>query len=201
MRQQINLYQDVLIDKPEPLQSGQAWLVVALVSLCCGLLGGYSYWSMNSIASQRDSLVAQLEVEEQRITELELKYPEVEKNVLLEEKIRRLEREIEGRRQALAYFSSQDGATNLTMLASLEGLARTPLDGVWLRKVRLFNRGEEVQLSGHSVAPELVPDYLSLLSEEHVFGGQIFSRFQLDRSRDKNGQIRFALETGGEDAL
>lgn len=195
MRQQINLYQDVLIDKPEPFQSRSAALLLLLTVILLALFAGFSYWQNQGLAQQLDRIKKQHEADSQRIAELEQRYPEPRKNVLLEEKIIRLEQEIKSQNEALNYFSTQDPQGNGKILAALNGLARHPLKGVWLNQVRLAEGGTQVRLSGSALKAEIIPDYLGLISENNIFGGQVFSRLSLNRVEKKLNQIDFTLES------
>lgn len=199
MRQQINLYQDVLIDRPEPLQSRQFVMLIIAALACLALLGGFSYWQLGAAEMQRDALRQEVEVTGQRVAELEQLYPEKRKNALLEEKIKRLEGRIAGQREALVYFSEQDTESNAALLASLEGLAQSSVKGVWLNRVSLLQRGDNVSLAGTALAAELVPEYVGLISRDNVFGGRVFSLLKLDRLEKQGGRIDFKLksEPGG----
>lgn len=195
MRQQINLYQNVLIVKPEPFQYRQVTLLLGLVVLCLVLVGGYAYWQKASMQVQADDLRHQHQLISARVIELEKENPKREKSVLLQEKIRRVERELQGQQQALDYFSHQDPENNRTILASLEGLARYPQPGIWLQRVTLLHAGHEVQLAGSALKPESIPEYLQLLGEKNVFGGQVFARLKLNRLKERAGQVDFTLDS------
>jgi len=195
MRQQINLYQGVLVDKPEPFQSRQSGLLLIAVAVCLALVGLYSYWQAGSMQKQVAELRQQQQIANTHVIELEKQYPEREQNVLLQEKIKRVEQELQGQRTALDYFSTQDQRSNGAILASLEGLARYPQQGLWLRQIRLLAGGQEVQLAGSALAPEQIPVYLQLLGEKNIFGGQVFSRLQLKRLKEQFGQVDFELDS------
>ncbi|MCW8860110.1 MAG: hypothetical protein OQK97_10495 [Deltaproteobacteria bacterium] len=198
MRQQINLYQDILIDKPKPLQSRQSGLLLLVTVLCLVLISVYSYWQNYNLNTEVKRLQAQQLVESTRIAALEKQYPERQKNVLLEENIQRLEQEIQGQNRALSYFSGQDEDGNGKILASLEGLAQYPLKGIWLSRIRLLDGGTEVQLSGSAVKADTIPDYLDLIGENHIFGGKVFARLKLNRLKEQAGQVDFMLESSQE---
>jgi hypothetical protein len=198
MRQQINLYQDILIDKPKPLQSRQSGLLLLVTVLCLVLISVYSYWQNYNLNTEVKRLQAQQLVESTRIAALEKQYPERQKNVLLEKKIQRLEQEIQGQNRALSYFSGQDEDGNGKILASLEGLAQYPLKGIWLSRIRLLDGGTEVQLSGSAVKADTIPDYLDLIGENHIFGGKVFARLKLNRLKEQAGQVDFMLESSQE---
>ena len=195
MRQQINLYQDGLIDKPESFQSRQVGMILGLVIIGLILVIVYSYWQANSLQSQADDLRQQQLLISTQVVGLEKQYPERKQSALLQEKIKRLEQELQGQRKALDYFSKQDQEGNASILASLEGLAQYPLRGIWLRQISLLNSGQEVQLSGSALKPEQVPEYLQLLGEKNVFGGQVFARLKLNRLKEQAGQVDFELDS------
>lgn len=195
MRQQINLYQDRLIDKPEPLRAAQCVLVVALLCLLLVFVGGYDYWRLSGTQRQVEALRRQHDAAETRVAELARKYPEVQPDALLKKKITRLEEALRQRRRALDYVSDQDAAGNVEILASLEKLARHPYEGLWLRRLHMLHRGEDVELMGSTLRPEQVPDYLHFLGEKNIFGGKVFARLQVKRTREKEDLVEFTLES------
>ncbi|MFK5926759.1 MAG: hypothetical protein QM483_09030 [Desulfuromusa sp.] len=197
MRQQINLYQDVLLDKPEPFQSRQVGMLLILIVTGLALVGFYSYWQANSLQVQADDLRQRQQLLSDHVVQLEEQYPERAPSILLLEKIKRIELELRGRRTALDYFTKQDQDRNGTMLVSLEGLARYPQQGIWLRRISLLHAGEEVQLAGSALKPEQIPEYLHLLGEKNIFGGQVFARLKLKRLKEHAGQIEFELDSAG----
>ena len=195
MRQQINLYQEVLLDKPEPFQSRQVGVLLIAFVVCLGLVGFYSYWQVNSSLGQVDELRQQQGVIKERVAQLEEQFPAREPNVLLREKNKRLEQMILGQRQALDYFSKHDRDSNKTILASLEGLAMHPQKGLWLRQVRLLQTGQEIQLAGSALKAEQIPEYLNLLGEKNIFGGKVFSQLKLTRLKEQVDQVDFELNS------
>ncbi|NOQ42247.1 MAG: hypothetical protein GQ563_07080 [Desulfuromusa sp.] len=195
MRQQINLYRDSLIDKPEPFQSKQTGLILAMVVVCLVFAGFYSYWQAGSMQDQANDLRQQQQLVSAQVLELEKQYPERGQSALLQNKIQRFEQELQGKRKALDYFSKQDQESNSMILASLEGLARYPQPGIWLRQISLLQVGQEVQLSGSAVKAEQLPEYLQLLGEKNIFGGQVFARLKLNRLKEQAGQVDFKLDS------
>jgi hypothetical protein len=197
MRQQINLYQERLIDKPQPWQARQAVLLLLLTA--CGLLAlaGYFYWQADARSAQATRLQGERDSLSERVAGLEEQYPASQKNVLLEEKLKQLERRIQGQRQALDFFAAGEDR-NQSMIATLEGLARHQAEGVWLRQVRLEQAGRQVRLAGSAQRPEQVPAYLQLLGNNFVFAGKLFDRLQLERLKEQPHQVDFVLESTQE---
>ncbi len=197
MRQQINLYQDVLIDKPEPFQSRQVGVFLLLLIIGLASVGYMSYRGVHTVQQQARQLRQQQQVLSQQVSELEKKFPPRQPNQLLQEQVTRFEREVAGLRMALDYFKKQEMGNNGTILASLKGLARYPQKGLWLRKVTFLQRGDELRLAGSALKPEQIPEYLKLLGEKNIFGGQVFSRLSLNRLEEQGDIINFELDSGG----
>ena len=195
MRQQINLYQDVLIDKPEKLQSRQAGIWLLLVLLCLVLVSIYSYWTADTLSSQVAALRLKLEEESTHIAELEKQYPARQKDPLLADKIQRLEREIQGQKKALNYFDQRDDKNNDKILASLEGLAQHPFTGVWLEQIRLSHGGDDVHLAGSALQADQIPAYLQMIGDQQIFGGKVFAQLTVNRLKEHAGQVDFVLES------
>lgn len=205
MRQQINLYQDILIDKPKPLQNRQAGAILLVVVCCLGLLFTYSSYKANVLAAQLSELRHNNARASAQLAELQKLYPEPEKSILLEEKVRRLESEIKNSKTTLKFLGENDHTNNAVILESLKGLARHRFSGLWLHRIRLYAGGAEVQLSGSAVRADLVPDYLTLLGEENIFGGKLFSRLKIqlldEKDTDKQTDINEPVEDGWVDFM
>lgn len=193
MRQQINLYRGRLVDQSEPLQSKQAGLLLLVVVIMASMFAGFSYWQLSGSQKQFAALEKQQKQLSARVGELEQQYPEPQKNALLGEKIRRLEVQIAGQQQALNYFADKDTTSNETILASLQGLASHPYQGLWLRRVRLMQEGAGVEIAGSALLAEQIPDYLQMLGDNNIFGGKVFAQLKVKRMQEQRNRIDFTL--------
>ncbi len=198
--QQINLLQDVLFDKPKPLRSQQALLILLAVVVLAVLLSLGSYWLTARTAQQVRLLNGKRDAAAAKLVELEAQYPVPVKDVLLEEKIVRLERQLRGLNQSLDSADLPQPERNAVLLKSLEGLARHPLSGVWLTRVRIGQSPGDLAMAGSALRTELVPAYLQLLRDQNVLGGRVFSGLSVNRLAEKPGQVDFELKSaaGGQ---
>ena len=195
MRQQINLFQAVLIDKPEPLQSRQVGLILVGFIALLLLLSLFGYWQLRSADQTLAELQQQKAVLENKVVALEQQHPERQKSALLEEEIKRARMALDGQKQLLGYFAVRDEAGNTAVLDVLDGLARHRSEGVWLRRIKLAAGAESIALAGSALRPDQVPQYLQSLGEQRVLGGQVFSRLSIARLQEKSGQVDFSLES------
>jgi cell division protein FtsB len=193
MRQQINLYQQGLIDRPAPLAGRQAGLLLVLSLLFVLVLGGYGYWRGIALEPQRAELEQRQQQMRTRIADLEQQFPIRQSSPLLQQRVTRLEQELKDLEQTLDFVLKREQGRNTEMLASLEGLAQRQHAGLWLNQIRLSRQGYDVELTGRAFSPELVPDYLQWLSDEGVFSGLIFSRLRLSRLQEYPGHVDFTI--------
>ena len=195
MQQQINLYQDILKDKTEPLQSRQAGLLLVVIVFGIALFATFSFFQNSRLTQQAEELRRQNHQAETRLAELERVYPPPQESVLLAEKVRQLETELAGRKITLNYFQGRDDTSNMKILQSLEKLAQNPFSGVWLRRIVISHDGQGVALTGSSVDADRLPDYLQMLSDQKIFGGQLFERLRIERLQEKENRVDFLLES------
>lgn len=195
MRQQINLYQAVLIDTPEPLRLRQVGLILALFLALLAVLTLFSFWQMRDVSQQLVSLAEQQREKAELVATLERQYPERQKSVLLDTEIARSRDLLAGQKKLLGYFSVREEGNNDRILEILDGLARNRQKGLWLQRIRLTANGRNIALAGSALRPEQVPLYLQSLGEKGVLHGQVFSRLQLSRLQERPGQVAFSLES------
>jgi len=198
MRQQINLFQSVLIDKSEPLQARQLGLILLGFMGLLLLLSLLGYWQFQSAGDQLTTLQQQKTALTAQVEAWEKQYPERQKSVLLEEEIERSKRMLAGQKRLLGYFSQRDEEGNEGALGILEGLARYRSSGVWLSRIQLDLGDDSISLGGSALRPEQVPQYLQALGERGVLAGRVFSRLKLTQLQERPGQVDFRLETSAE---
>ena len=198
MRQQVNLYQAALIDKPELLPLRHVGSILLLFTILLVFLSVLGYWQMHSAEQRLVELQKQQTDKVAQISTLEQQYPERQKNALLEEEIERTKDLLNGQKQLLGYFSVREEGGNGDILQVIEGLARHRQHGVWLRRIQLDGSGRKVALAGSAKRPEQVPRYLQFLGEKGVLAGQVFSQLKLTRLQEQPGKVDFSLESLAE---
>ncbi len=197
MNQQINLYQDILIEKTAPFQLSAALKLVVLIGVLAGCFAGYCYWQVKD-SSQKLLAVQQVEREKQdKVSELELKFPERTADPLLIEKIAHQEKQLAGQKDAVLYFADQPRSGNELIFSSLHGLAQVQVKGLWLTRVLLGAEGKQVTLSGMTINELTIPDFVRSLGDRHVFGGVIFDNLTMTRSQESDRLVSFTLNAEG----
>ncbi|HEX5421809.1 MAG TPA: PilN domain-containing protein, partial [Gammaproteobacteria bacterium] len=78
--------------------------------------------------------------------------------------------------------------------AYLAALARRHSDGLWLTQVAIDGATGAMQLAGHSVRAELVPEYLKRLGREPALAGESFDHLKIEQSEQKAG-VSFSVSS------
>ncbi len=193
MKQQINLYQECLIDKPEPLLLPRALGGVIVAAVVLALIGGYGYWRARTLEDELLTMQQREHEKQALVAELELKFPERQPNPLLAEKAGQLEKQVAGQKDAISYFSRRQGGGNDRILRSLQGLSAHRIEGLWLTRISLGDEGQTVEIFGATLDEEKIPAFVATLGEGHVFGGAVFNSLTVTRLEEPTHQVTFEL--------
>ena len=195
MKQQINLYQDVLLEKKPPLNSAFC------VKLFCGallLLISASFVLGWQERERQTWLAEEIKLKATLAKELEVlkkENPPRLKNPKVDQELRQLLAERAGRERLIDFFDSTKPSQNEGFSAVLDGLARHPFPGVWLSLISLDHRAKRVALGGSALRADQVPSYLDHLGEKEVLKGQTFARLSMERVESTGKKINFRLES------
>jgi hypothetical protein len=194
MIQQINLYQPML-RQPKRIFSAltilQIWSVVALALV---VLSGFGQWRVGALAGRLTGLENHELRAKQRFKDLQLALPKKNADPTLAARAQVMDIEL-AQAQLLAEALTTGILGNTEGFSVyLEALARQHVTGTWLTRIEVTQGGSAIGLSGHALAPELVPEYIQRLNREPVFKGKMFSQLSLSRAPDS---LDFNLATIG----
>ena len=168
MAQQINLYQAGL--RP------QRWTFATLLLLGAGvglvlLLLFYTLTHRQTLSlreelarlqQQQDTISTQLETVAQQFPAKVLEAP-------LEQALALAQAELAAKRNTVQAATADISGNTGGFSAYLEGFARQRPHGLWLRSVLLTAGGTQIEITGSTLAPDLVPAYIQRLGDEAVF--------------------------------
>lgn len=193
MQQQINLFQPVFRREAKVFLARTLAQIVALVLVL--IVAGVAMLELQLTrhAATRDLLANQYRALDTQLQALEAQADSGELAAL-------------GARTEELENRLADGATELTEIqglmlershgfaSMLEALARYPVAGLWLTGLRL--QGNELELQGLALDPELVPRYLALLAEDATLARWTLAMVQIERDTEETGRLRFTLRSG-----
>ncbi len=195
MRQQINLYQDVL--KPTRLRWSSKQLA-STVLICLGVMlviDFYGYWQTWN--RQQDLLLSKQQwlAKQSELKTIEIQYPRRTEDKQLQARITQLEEELKLKKKIVGVLNRDEYGNSVGFSKYLRGLADQHVPGTWLTHVVINHGGEKMSLAGSATRPELVPVLLQRLGGESVFAGKEFKTFMLSRIKKENNWINFRMNT------
>lgn len=198
-RQQINLYTAEL--RPQTLRySARFGLLAATATLLtCAALSGYSHWQMQRAVSTRSAAQAELQSWQTRELQLQAQISSIRADQSLIEDTTRTQTRIAATRRVLAYLDQAHHAPEHGYAEYLAGLARRTTNGVWLTRVSIGGRGDDMEIRGAALAPKLLPEFIDALGTETAYRGREFLSLRIERQPDSGGQVAFRLSTHAEE--
>ncbi len=195
MKQQINLYQDVLIEKKVPLNAGAMFKTF----IGCGLvlLGTYFFlnWQQRKVDGELIRLTREHAAAIVNLQELKRQHPPRQKNILLNQSLKQSQIDLAGRKPLLAYLENFNLDQTTGFSSVIKGLAEYQLKGVWLTDIRLDNVEQKVLLAGSAIQPDLIPAYLQHLGDKKVLKNQTFASLRVTHMKETARQVEFCLES------
>jgi hypothetical protein len=179
MSQQINLYNPIFLKQEKHFS---ARTIVQALGLIVAALGAfYAYALVQTRAAetatheQRDRVAAQRD----QLVKLGPQLSSEGRSRALEAEVARLEAEIKARESVLAALGSGELGNTAGFSEFLAALGRRAVPGVWLTGLNVGEAGNDLQLSGRALRPELVPAYLKALSDEPMMRGRRVTEMKL----------------------
>ncbi|MDX1588774.1 MAG: PilN domain-containing protein [Oleiphilaceae bacterium] len=198
MKQRVNLYTPELRPRREWLTLNQLVLAGALCVLLMGLVSLALRWELG----QEQQQLAQLRSEHAALTrvveEMETALSERGVEPGLQEQVAQLERQVRQRRDLLSRTEQLTGGGEKGFSPYLRSLARQSDSGLWLTRIRVDLRSDQLRLQGRTKSGDQIPRYLNRLKQEPLFSGHGFGDFALERDPE-SGVLEFRLASSREE--
>lgn len=196
MEQQVNLYQPILGAQKRLFSARAIGVSLLVLAVCLGGLAGFAGWRNarleRTLTALEQQQVAELAMSERATASLKPTQSLAELDVAA----KRLSQDIASRERALDIVHS--GAANPTsgFAARLEALARSQMDGLWLRRIVVAVGDGQLAFQGSTLDPHLVPTYLAALAREPALAGVNFNRLALRRASPEEAPASSVFEIG-----
>ena len=195
--QQVNLYQPIFRPKREPFSAGVMGgilLIAAAVMLLATLFSMYQVEEVNQrvqlIDQKNQHMLAKLEEVKEQLQPKEV-------NQLLIARRDKLSGDLRDARRLSRLLDLEIQDEGQPYSAYFRGLAESPVEGLWLKQLKISEGGDFLSLSGHTLKPELVPRLLQLLKNKAVFNGHTFGEVKMTREQEEglNLPVQFHMQT------
>ena len=198
INQQIDLFdeqfhtEEVTFDADDMLKTLGAWFGLLMLIFVAGW-----FFSLRGVKSELADVEARKAEIEQKNADLRQQYPPKVLDENLEAQVESLEADVDNEKSLNTAYNRQGRLNQGGFSNFLEGLARQPVEGLWLRRIEVSNGGAILSLEGSSTGPEKVPAFIKQLREEPAFQGKEFKSFRIDTT-EGGSHINFTLQTKPE---
>jgi hypothetical protein len=179
MSQQINLYNPIFLKQEKHFSARTIVQALGLIFAALGAFYAYALVQTRAAESvtreQRDRVAAQ----RAQLVKLGPQLSPEGRSKALEAEVARLEAEIKARQSVLAALGTGELGNTAGFSEFLAALGRRVVPGVWLTGLNIGEAGNELQVSGRALRPELVPAYLKALSDEPMMRGRRVTEMKL----------------------
>lgn len=179
MSQQINLYNPIFLKQEKHFSARTIAQALGLIVVALGAFYAYALVQTRAAESvtreQRDRVAAQ----RNQLVKLGPQLSPEGRSKALEAEVARLEAEVKARQSLLAALGTGELGNTAGFSEFLAALGRRAVPGVWLTGLNVGESGNDLQLSGRALRPELVPAYLKALSDEPMMRGRRVTEMKL----------------------
>ncbi len=191
MKQQVNLYQDILRQGQNKSGINLYWLGLSATAL---LFIGFSVYLMSDLKNtetQAQQLRQSLSAEQARVNLISSKIPNQEIDTQLTAQVALWENMLVELTQTMKLLSGQSsGFSNY-----LQALSNQSIPEVWLSALYLAGQQQIINIEGSTFKPEKIPYFLQQLQKEPIFNGHSFAKLIMKKSEKIPNQLDFKLST------
>jgi hypothetical protein len=180
MSQQINLLNPALIKQKDFLNPNNIAITLGLLSVLMLGYYGYAQKQLSLLILHRSQIAEEFSATQAQLKQTALLHTPHELNKGLLEQILQLEQK-EAMQQQILQTVNQSSATPVKGYAALmRAFAKQSIDGLWLTSFSIDSNNEKLNISGRALQADLVPEYISHLSNEPALKGKLFAALNMN---------------------
>lgn len=176
MSQQINLFNPVFLKQKKHFSAKTMLQALGLIWLAVLAVYGLQMYQLSTLRTQERSMRAQAEhVSRQLVNAGEGQ--NIGASRTLEDELKRAESDLKLLQDVTGAVQAEVGGNSEGFSKYLAAFARQPVSGLWLTGVTVA--GDDLELRGRALRPELLPVFIRRLGREDVLRGKGFSELSV----------------------
>jgi hypothetical protein len=179
--QQINLFNPLLSKKKLAFSALEMSQMLGLVVLGVIAITWYLSFQVSLLEKQLATSKEQLKVAQAQLGKVAAEYVPRAKNKQLETDIAATEAQVKALEKVADLLKRGDFGNAHGYSSYLKAFARESIDGLWLTNVAIGAAGNDISLTGRTLQPALVPQYVQRLASETALQGKSFSALDMQR--------------------
>jgi len=187
--QQINLFNPQLRKQKKHFSALTMAQSLGLLLAGALMLYGYLAYQVRTTVKLEADLSHSLDSQQAVLAKLSAEASSKQKNKQLEDELAHLGQAIKGRQKILDTLQAGDFGNTKGFAEHLRALSRQSVHGLWLTGFVITGAGNDTQISGRTLQPELVPAYINRLKQEPVMRGKSFDVLEMSQpTEDLSGK-------------
>lgn len=177
MSQQVNLYNPIFLKQRKMFSSVTMAQALSLLALGLFVFYAYARFQVANLQTESERSAKRMETAQVRAGRLAQQFGPRLKSAGLESKIKQAEAELQALDAVQGALTKGSAVSGSGFSPYFKALARQVVAGLWLTGFSVT--GSEMVISGRTLKPELVPDYIHRLGEEQVMQGRKFAMLEM----------------------
>jgi len=177
--QQINLFNPIFLKQKKYFSAVTMAQALGLIVVGAGVMAVYANMQLAGLRPQADAVTAQLEAAKAQLALVNAGHGARKKDSALDAEVRQTEANVVAL-QRVTHLLRQGEIGNANGYSDyMRAFSRQIVTGVWLTGFSIGAGGSDITLAGRALRPELVPAYLSRLSNEPTMRGRSFGVMEM----------------------
>lgn len=179
MSQQINLFNPIFLQQKKQFSATTMAQGLAVISVAVLAFAGYHSYQATQVGKDAAAAALALKATQERLIKtVERNKPAPPDKQILDD-IEKVEERLRASRQILAFVQNGELMGGQGYAHLLQAFSSKTMTGVWLTGIAIDDGGSDIEITGRSVAPELVPAYIKSLNTEKAFMGKSLGSLML----------------------
>lgn len=179
MSQQINLFNPIFLKQKKYFSALAMVEALGLIVLGSLVLFFYANYELSNLRAQGAATSKQLKTVQEQLVKISTTSGVRQKSKALEEELLKLEAEVKSLQTVSSVLQKGELGNTKGYAEYMRALSRQIVNGLWLTGFDISGAGNEIELHGRALQPELIPAYIGLLRREPVMRGKSFTTLEM----------------------
>ena len=195
--QQVNLYNGLLIPKPEELPIQTLWFAASAGVVLSSILWFVTWNGVKEIRQQHETAFIQKEKLKNQIVQLQAIIPTIEEKINAENKIKRLQKQLQYQQQTSQLINQLNSKQTAGYFGVLSDLSDLKKKKYWF--TRILINSDQLSLEGKTFESSAVAKMVSELQNLPNTKKINFRKVIIEREKSKDRAANFYLYATGEE--
>ena len=179
MTQQINLFNPIFLKQEKYFSVSTMLQALAIILIGTFAFYAFASYQVSKLREQSTHMAAMLQSEQQKLEQATHQFAPRTKDADIEKKISLNEKRLKSLQEVKAALEGKVIGDTLGYSEYMRAFARQIVQGVWLTGFSIVGSAKEMAITGGTMQPGLLPQYIQRLRNEKVMAGHAFGILEM----------------------